>query len=217
MKILILGANGRSGRRIVNEALRAGFSVHALVRNKKDLPEHQNLRIIEGSCLKRSDLDKALTGTVAVVSALNVSRKSDFPWSKLKSPTDLMSKTMEYLIPLLYAHGISRLLIISAAGTGDSRKVLPKWFAWLIDHSNIKYAYQDHERQEKLVRNSDLEWTILRPVGLSNSSKITRVCISKDGIPPPSMLISRDTLANYVIQTLEDNLHYQESPVISAC
>ncbi|MCA6073594.1 NAD(P)-dependent oxidoreductase [Fulvivirga sedimenti] len=215
MKILVLGGSGRTGQWVIQEALEAGFFVHALVRNQESLPAHDRLRILEGSCLKRKDLDKALTGTSAVVSTLNVSRKSDFTWSKLRSPEDLMSKTIESLIPLMYAHGISRLIAVSASGVGDSSGYLPGWFGWLIKNSNIRYAYADHERQEKLIRNSDLDWTVYRPVGLTNANKISKVKITGNDGPEPSLTISRRTLAHYIIESLENNLHFQESPIIS--
>ena len=215
MKILVLGANGRTGRWIVDEALRAGISVNALVRTTGTFQESEGLRIITGSCEHRKTLDKAMTGVDAVVCALNISRTSDFPWAKLKSPPDLISRTIRQTIDLMYAHGISRLITISASGVGDSADEIPSWFRWLINNSNIGKGYADHEAQEKIVRNTDLEWTIVRPVGLTNSKKTSQVRVSIHGEPRRGLMISRRTVARFIVQEIGKREYLQQSLTLS--
>jgi len=215
MKILILGANGRTGRRIVDECIKRNHEVHALVRMADSLAPANGLRIFEGSCLDYKTLDRALTGTQAVVCTLNISRQSDFPWARLKAPKTLISDTIAMLIPLMHAHGISRIITVSASGVGDSEGQLPGWFRWLIRNSNIMYGYEDHARQEKILSNSDLEWTILRPVGLTNSEKNASVHLCRAAEKPSSMMIPRQAVASFIVEALEQHKLIQETVTIS--
>mgnify|MGYP000939476663 CR=1 FL=1 len=120
MTILLLGATGRTGRHLLQQALDRGHTVHALVRDPAAIKlNHSNLRLFEGSPLDREKLSVAMEGTEAIVSALNVSRTSDWPWAPLRSPADLLSKCAGYLQELATARGIQRLVVMSAWGVAD--------------------------------------------------------------------------------------------------
>ena len=114
---------------------------------------------------------------------------------------------MTKLVPLAKAHRIKRISICSAWRVAETKQDIPKWFKWFIDNSNIGVAYKDHERQEQLLTNSNLDWTIVRPVGLTNSKQEKRIRETFDNKPKPSLLISRKCLATYLVESLErDNL-----------
>ncbi len=216
MKILLLGATGRTGRDLLQQALQRGHHVHALVRDKKKvITHHSNLSIFEGSPLDKAALENAMNGCEVIASALNVSRTSDWPWAPLRSPEDLLSSVMKSLVELMPQHHISRLIFISAWGVAETKKDIPGWFRWFIDHSNLSYPYLDHERQEDLARKSPLEWTSVRAAGLTNGSKIKEVKISFNNDPKPSLMINRKSVASFVLDTLEKNLYLRQTPVIS--
>jgi putative NADH-flavin reductase len=170
-KILLLGATGRTGKLVLDLALKNGCQVHCLGRNIDRLKKEAQLTLFEGNPNNKNNLTRAISDCDAVISVLNISRKSDVPWSALQSPKTLMSDTLKKLIDITQEHKIKRIVVCTAWGVGKSKDELPKWFRYLIDISNIKYAYRDHERQENLLMNTDLDWTIVRPVGLSNSKK----------------------------------------------
>lgn len=212
MKILLLGATGRLGRNILNELLAKNIEVTVLVRDDKFIKTtNKNLNIVVGTPENKKNIDESLVGCTAVITTLNISRKSDFPWSSLRTPKNLLSNTMEYLIELLDNHKIDRLITISAWGANESKRELPWWFSWVIDNSNIKYGYIDHERQEAKLKETDLKWSIIRPVGLTYGNKNKIVKVSVGGIPKPNLLISRSSLAVFVVKTLVDNIYCQET------
>jgi putative NADH-flavin reductase len=216
MQILILGATGRTGKLLLLQALQRGYTVTVLVRDKSRLPiNHPQLRIIQGSPLDKIILETALTGCAAVLSALNVSRKNDFPWAPLKTPPDFLSTVMKNIIELATKLSISRVIFMSAWGVAETKKELPGWFRWLIEHSNIRYPYLDHERQEELVRQSSLQWTAVRAAGLTNSKKIKEARVSFDGQTKHGWMINRATVASFMLDALEKNLYVQQSPVVS--
>jgi putative NADH-flavin reductase len=216
MKILILGATGRTGQHLLEQALQRGHLVHILVRDKSKVAFHtSNLTIFQGSPLDKMALENAMKGCEAVLSALNVSRTSDWPWSKLRSPKDILSSVMKNLIELMPTCSIRRLIFISAWGVAETKKDIPGWFRWFIDNSNIGYPYLDHENQEELARKTTLEWTAVRPAGLTNGRKIKKVKLSFNNDPKPNWLINRKSVASFMLDILEKNLYTRQSPVIS--
>jgi putative NADH-flavin reductase len=215
MKLLLLGATGRTGKQILEHALERGHIVHVLVRDKQKVKNnHPSLVLFEGKPDDKAALLNAMRGCEAVISALNISRTSDFPWSPLRSPKDLLSIVMKYISELATELHIRRIIFVSAWGVAETRKDIPGWFRWFIEHSNIRYPYLDHERQEEVLKKTSLEWTGVRAVGLTNSTKKKEVLVSFNKQPKPRLLISRYNLAGFVLDILEKNLYIQELPVV---
>lgn len=216
MQIFILGGTGRTGAWTVHEALKRGHRVHAVVRDKQKIKiKDSNLLIFEGSPLDMDVLQKASLGCDAILSTLNISRASDFPWSRIISPRTLLSDVMKGLIQVSRRQDLRRLVICSAWGVHETRSDLPGWFRWFIDNSNIGVGYMDHETQETLVKATDLDWTIVRPVGLTNSETEMGIQVSMNNHPRPRLTISRRSVAIFMVEAIEKNLYVRQTPVIS--
>ncbi len=217
MKVLLLGATGRTGKLILDEALKRGFELNCLVRYPDKIKKGDDrIHLFQGLTTDSHALDEAMEGCESVINALNVSRTSDFPWARLRTPKTFLSNTMKSLIPLAHKHGANRVVICSAWGVGESREETPGWFNWFIDHSNIGAAYEDHDRQENLLKASDLAWTIVRPSGLTNSKKEQKIIESFANKPKPKMTISRGSVAKYMVEALMNDTLIGKVPVISA-
>lgn len=215
--VLILGATGRTGRHVLDAALEEGHQVHVLVRDPdRLLINHPKCKVFVGQPQDRDDLAKALEGCQMVLSALNVSRKNDFPWSPLRTPPTLLSDVAAALIGLQDTHPIQRIVTCSAWGVGDTREHIPGWFRWFIDHSNIGPAYADHARQEAMFETSKLRWTLIRPVGLTNSMKDQKVQISYHNSPRPQLTISRKSVGSFMVQALKRDDLIGKKPVVFA-
>lgn len=216
MKVLVLGGTGRTGKHLLIEALASGLSVNAIVRDtSKVTVTHPNLTLFAGMPNDPALLDKALEGCDAVFSALNISRRSDWPWAKLRTPPTLLSDVARLLVEKMKGPCGNRLLVVSAWGVRETKADLPGWFRWLIDHSNISFGYQDHERSEEILEQSDLEWTILRPVGLTNGAGRRKIRVSYGSTPKPSLLISRKNVAKFMVKCMAERLHIGERVTIS--
>ncbi|MBG6129164.1 putative NADH-flavin reductase [Aquimarina sp. EL_43] len=216
MKILILGATGRTGKLILEESLNQGYKVCCLVREPKKIKEnHNNLKILKGSPEQISDLENAIKDCDAIISALNISRKSDFPWSKLRTPATFLSDVIKNIISLTTEDGLQRIIVCSAWGVAETEKEIPSWFRWFIKNSNIGIAYKDHERQENELKKSKLNWTIVRPVGLTNFKKEKKVIESYNNKPIPKPTISRKNVAKFMVNTLKRDELIGKTPVIS--
>jgi len=223
MRILILGGSGRTGKLLVLEALEKGYQVNVLVRNaasfkikitKLNPPLNYQLNIFEGNPSDKNNIGSAMEGCEAVLSSLNISRTSDFPWSPLRTGEFFLSETITSIIDLCHQKNINRLIITSAWGVSETKADLPAWFRWFIDHSNVGVAYRDHERQEKILQQSYLQFTAVRPVGLTNSKNHKPVLVSLDNHPRPGLIISRRNVARFMIRILENKEYLRQMPVI---
>lgn len=216
MKVLILGATGRTGKLILEEALNQGYEVRCMVRDPKKIEiNNSKLKVFKGSPEIVTDLETAIKDCHGVISALNISRTSDFPWSKLRTPPTFLSSVMKNIISLSERIGIHRIVICSAWGVGETEKEIPGWFRWFIKNSNIGVAYKDHERQENILKTSTLDWTIIRPTGLTNFDNDKIIIESYGNEPKPKLTISRKQVARFMVDALKREELIRKAPVIS--
>jgi len=216
LKFLQIGATGRTGRQLLDLALERGFGVHAIVRDERKIKNrHPALKLFTGNPTDTRLLQEAMVDCNAILSTLNISRVNDFPWSPLRSPKDLLSATMKAIIDAAGNVGLTRIIFTSAWGVSETRKDIPTWFRWLIDHSNIRYPYLDHAVQEELVKASALEWTAVRPTALTNKRKPGKVMVSINNEPRPGLLISRRDTASFMLDILSSGEFIRQAVTIS--
>lgn len=204
MKVLLLGATGRTGKLVLKRALEQDLKVNALVRNSERIKPHPNLEIFQGDPADAADLEKAISDCNYVISVLNISRKTDLPWSPLRTPQRYLSTVMGILVALAEKEKIQRVVTCSAWGVAETRNDIPGWFRWFIDNSNIGVAYRDHERQEQILSRSNVDWTIVRPVGLTNFKRKQNIRVTLNNEPRPSLMISRAGVAQFMVDSLNN-------------
>lgn len=211
MKLLILGANGRTGKHLVNQALSRGHDVTALVRNPDTLSAQDALTIIKGTPTNAADIAAAEQNTDAILVALNNPRSSDAPWSKPVTTEKILTKVAENIIAL----GKKRVVFLSAAGVGDSFGTSPWFMRFMIKRTNLSYAYADHNSVEQAFRASEASWTLVRAMGLSNNETEKALIIGTATTPKPGMMIRRSTVARFMLDAVEHNSYVRETPVVS--
>ncbi len=211
MNILILGATGRTGKIFAKIASERNHQVTAIVRDKSrgDIP---NVSYIEGLPTDKQLLENSLKGIDAVFVSLNINRSSDNPFSKVISPLTLVSDSVKALIPAMEKNNVKRIITISASGVGDSWKDMILFARLLMRYSNIWKAYQDHDRHEQLIRGSKLDWTIVRPVMLTNKESNVYKAVSGK---PTGGSISRAGVAKFALDSLETGKNIRE--VVTLC
>lgn len=157
MHIAVVGSTGRTGLEIVQQALARGHQVRAWARTPEKMElKHPDLRV-DAIDILHSDLDAALQDVDAVVVSLGGAQLKD---------SSTRSQGTQRLVDAMRKQGVSRIVIISSAGVGDSFDQLDAQGQHVVQ-TIIKEAVEDHGRQEDLVQRSSLAWTILRPGGLS--------------------------------------------------
>ena len=216
MKILLLGSTGRTGKHVLEQAIERGHLVHIIVRDRNKVHlSHPNIQVTEGNPSDETILEKAMRGCEIIISTLNISRTSDWPWARLRTPKQFLSTVMEKIIRLAPQHGIRRVIFSSAWGVAETRNDIPGWFRWFIENSNIRYPYEDHAVQEKLVEQTDLDWTAVRAAGLTNFKRNKEIQVSFENRPKPNLTISRRNLAMFILDIMEKGAYIKQRPVVS--
>jgi putative NADH-flavin reductase len=159
MKVAVFGATGGTGRQIVEQALSQGHEVVALVRDPaKLLLQHDHLALVVGDVLDRDAVDRTVAGADAVFVSLG---------NTANNPDMVVSQGTAVIMAAMSAAGVKRLIVVSSLGVGDSKEQVPLFFKAIIATA-LRKAFQDKEAQEKLVMASELDWTIIRPGGLTD-------------------------------------------------
>jgi|SRR6218665_76322 len=216
MKILILGATGRTGGLIVEEAVKQGYDLNILVRDKSKAPfNSKSIMVYQGTPASQTDLRAAMEGCDLIISALGIARASDAPWSKLISPSNFITESMKNVIAEAGQQNVKRVITVSAWGAGETQKDIPFWLRWLINYTKLRPVYAEHESQEKLLTNSNLNWTAVRPVALNDSQKLKTLMVSLNNFPKPSLQISRQSVAKFIVDIVKSDKYDRKRPTIS--
>lgn len=215
-RILLLGATGRTGRLVLEEALLRGLEVVALVRRPEALTHNDpRLTVVVGTPSSIADVERAMTGCDAVISALNNNRASDAPWAKPVSPPGFMAGVMRNILTAAKTLGLRRVVLMSAAGAGDSFDDMPWIMRWLVRRTNLGHTFRDHDEQEALLKTSGLDWSIVRPVGLHDGEPRGALVFSVHNQPKPAMRIARRSVARRLVESLFDRAAIGQAPVLS--
>ena len=163
MNLLVVGATGGTGQELVTQALERGHRVTALVRRPPLDNPHPGLTVVLGNVLDPGSLERAVPGNGAVLSALGHKR-----WF---GPTRILSQGTGNLIASMRRHGIRRLICETALGISDAWWQMGLYYTLFVRPFILPFYFRDKVRQEAVIRASDLDWTIVRPGGLTNGPK----------------------------------------------
>jgi len=210
MKILIFGATGRTGKIVAKEALKRNHKVNAVVRNKNKM-DLSEVECFEGLPTDIEIVKKSLVGVDAIVCCLNIVRKSDFPWAKILSPPTLISDSINVIVKAMEELNVNRIVSMSTWGVGDTYNQVNIIFKLLLKYSNLWVTFSDHTKQEELLKQSNLNWTIVRPV-LLNDNENSSYTVAEDR--PLSKGISRSAVAKFIVDSIENSSFIKETPTI---
>ena len=214
MKILLLGATGRTGKYIIEEAITRGHKIAAIARNPEKLKNFK-IDITTGTPYDYETVEKAITGCDAVINTLNVSRKSDNPWAPLRAPKDMISKSASNAVKAMGKANIKRFVALSTIGAGRSWKTIPWILKCIVSISNLKFAFLDHGKQEEILEKSVLDYTICRAPMLSVGINDKGAVATPEGEKPANRVLSRNSAAEFFLRIIENNEHIRETISLS--
>ena len=215
MEVLLIGANKGLGYQVLKELLSKKITVNCLIRRKGLINfESKYLNIFYGDATNLSDLKNSIGNSECIISTINVQRKNIFPWSRLTNSKTTISDFAKNSI-IASEDKINRIITISAWGVGESMEKIPKLFKFLIKFSNLKYPYIDHDIHEKVIENSNLNWTIIRPTALTNETKYHDIEEFKGKRKINKITIGRKSLAKYVVKIIDDKYFYRKKITVS--
>ena len=206
MNIVVFGATGTTGREVVAQALEQGHTVTAFVRNPAKVEQAgPNLKIMQGDVLNPDDVAKAVQGQDAVLSSLGAGLNGT-----------VRSQGTQNIIAAMQQANVRRLISQSTLGAGDSRSNLNAYWKYLMFGLLLRRAYADHNRQEAFIRQSDLDWTIVRPGALTDDD---RTGTYRHGFAPTdrtiTLEISTADVAEFMLKQMTDDTYLRAAPGLS--
>jgi len=207
-KLLVLGATGATGRLIVSKAVARGYEVSVLVRSAEKANGLKGAKLIVGDARDEKALRQALQGRDAVISALGT------PASPFREVT-LLSSATRALVRAMKAEQVSRLVSITGMGAGESAGHGGFVFDHLIFPLLLRKVYADKNRQETIVRDSGLDWVLVRPSVLNNKPGRDTMRALTDLSSFHGGTISRADVAAFVLDQVGDDTWLHRSPLIT--
>jgi putative NADH-flavin reductase len=200
MRLTIFGASGGTGRQVVEQALDAGHSVTAVVRDPARIDlRHDRLELVVGDVLDPAAIEPAVTGADAVVSTLG-------PRSS-RAPSSIMSAGTASILDAMRTAGTSRLVVLSAAPVAaddDGTTVPYRLLMAPILRALLRRTYADMAAMEAAVEHSGMDWTIIRPPRLIDGPLTRTYRRATDANLRRGYRISRADLADAILATLND-------------
>ena len=208
MKLIIFGSTGGTGRQIVAQALEQGHDVTAFARSPEKLDQkHEKLKVVQGNVLDFASVERAIQGQDVVLCALGMS---------MKDKTMLRANGTKNIIRAMEKTGVKRFICQSSAGVGDSSDTLPFLMKYLIVPFMLRRAFADHETQENCIKESQLDWIIVRPAALTDGEHTGSY---QHGYTADNKTvtnkISRADNADFMLKQLADNSYLHKMPCIS--
>ena len=210
-RLAVLGATGRTGRLVVEQALRAGHTVRALVRAPARGGVPDRVHLITGDVRDDRALAEVVAGTDAVVSCLGVTLSAT-----LIQRDAVLAACMQHVVAAMRAHGPRRLVALSTYGAGDSWPRLTRG-ARLLMATLLRRELADKNAMETAIAASDLDWTIVRPVNLRDGPAAGGHWL----VDPPGPVgirawIPRAEVAGFVLAALDDPTTVRRACLLAA-
>ncbi|MGB8359888.1 MAG: NAD(P)-binding oxidoreductase [Acidimicrobiia bacterium] len=190
-RIGVIGASGGTGRLVVERVGATGNVARALVRDpaKVSFRNQPNVEVVVGDVLD-VDLVAFVSGCDAVISCLG---------SPIGDVDSVASIGTRRLVEAMQVSGVDRIVFVSSDGAGASRRELPlplRMGAWFT-----RRYLADKELAERALRESSLNWTIVRPSRLTDGPESGQTATSREDRVKSE--VSREDLATFLLQVVD--------------
>ncbi len=208
--ILIMGATSGIGALAVEEACGRGLPVRAFARSADAMEPRDRVVSIAGDARSSEDVKAALTGVRAVIYALGIKERLAMLWEE----ETLFSESTRILVDSMKESETRRLVVVTGFGAGRSKSAMSS-LEKIGHRALLGKPYADKDRQEAMIVESDLDWTIARPVILTNGPKSGRMQVIRDPAKWRNGLVSRRDVANYLVDCVVNGTDVHADVVLS--
>ena len=203
MRVIVFGATGKTGGHVLRGALDSGHEVTAFGRSAARLDPEPGLSLFGGDVFDSAAVTEAVAGHDAVIVCLGS--------TGLRDKTTLATGTAT-IVAAVAGHEVGRLIVVSAAGVGDSWAQIP-WSSKLLFRTMLRNLFADHRAQEAIVEQSPTNWTIVRSAVLTDGPATGAVNATTTGA---TKRISRADLAGFLVDQLSDDSHTRQAVSVTS-
>ncbi len=202
-KIIVFGGTGDVGQLVVKKLLNGNHSVVVLTRQEKSSSD--NLDFVIGDVLDDTLVGKIINPDDSVIITLGFNNSSQ----------DTMSRGTANIISAMNKKGVKRLVCLSAQGAGDSWDYMPDDFKKMVSADKILSAsFKDHSIQEEIVKQSNLDWTIVRPTEIISGKESGTFTINRPS-DNSKFQISNSDVAQFIVTALEEGKYVRQVAMIT--
>jgi putative NADH-flavin reductase len=205
MKVVIFGANGKTGLLLVEQALAKGYHVIAYIRRPGTiLIDNPRLKIMVGNLNETLKMKDAIAGADVCISALGGG-------SLTKHSPEIMNG-IDNIISIMEKAKVHRFIYLSSLGAGESRFYMNPFVRFILVKIFIRVPIADHNINEQRIVGSNLQWILIRPGSLTDGQLTGDLQhgikkIKLKGFPT----ISRANVASFILQQLSDPTYIQKA------
>jgi putative NADH-flavin reductase len=211
MKLTIFGGTGEAGRQLIEQALAEGNELVAFVRNPSKLAlHHEHLTVVQGELHNLANIEHAVHDADAVISLLGPRPGED---SKSKP----LTQGMQNIVTTMKKFGVRRLIAVSTPSANAANDLPDLKFKLLVTiiKTAMRPVYEEIVNVARIVRDSELEWTIFRVSILNNDPKSSKVRVGYLGKGEVGVRLSRADLAGFILDGLKNAEYIRQMPAIS--
>ena len=203
MKIIIFGANGRTGQKVIEQAISDGIEVTAFTRNAESIKiQSESLHIVVGQATNYEDVKKAMAGHDAVISCVG--------GPGMKASTTITDITKN-VVDAMKETGVRRLVQMASAGVhGELKGIVGKTIMLML-----KNPLKDHAGAYNKILESGVDYTLARPLGLTDGDLTGVYREAEEGAPDGGKNISRADVANFLLKAVQDDKYIGKSVGLS--
>ena len=209
MNVLIIGGTGKTGKELIKQALELGYNVTALVRDPgKVKDQHPKLKVIQGNVMRPETFGNVFQEQDVVLSALG--------HKKFFIKTNILSKGTENIIAEMQKHEVNRFICITSLGVNDSRFKLGLYYTLFVIPFIVLFYFLDKSKQEEIIKQSQLNWTIVRPGQLIDGKKRMKYKHGENvGSYILTKMISRADVAHFMLSQINNDMYWHKTPGIT--
>jgi uncharacterized protein YbjT (DUF2867 family) len=193
--VVVAGATGRAGRLVVQELLKRGYRVRALMVPPFDSPATSGLtgvEFAEGDLSSVQVLEKAMEGAQYAISAIG----SKKPFSGAENDKiDNMGN--QNLARAAKAKGLKHIVVISSIGAGNSKNAVSCMYKW-----PMMSVLKAKSKSEAFIQSCGIEYTIIRPGGYTDNDIFDEIAFGEGG--KITGRVKRAQIARVCVDALEN-------------
>lgn len=168
--------------------------------------------------MKVGDIEKAFAERKpdAVVVTLNANRATNSPFAAIVAPPRLLADSNANTVTVMKKYGVNKIVTMAAFGAGDSFNEMNCLLKLVMRKTNMAHTYEDHDLVDQEMRQTGLDWVLVRPTMLKDDEAKPVKVFGNTG-EGVGMLYSttRMSVANFIVDAVEKDNWNQTTPVIS--
>lgn len=198
MKVAVFGGTGSVGCHVVQALLEQGAKVTVLTRDAARLPAScDGAEVVTGDVTDSIAVRATLQGQDLVMCLLG---------APLMDKSRIRTRGTAVIVREMQAMGLERIICLSSYGAGESWSILPRLYRWVLGPLLLRRMLKDHTGQEAILKQSGLDWTVVRPTNLAeiHSDRVDTGAVPQAPSTSLAFKVSRASVAAFLMKQIGD-------------